>query len=507
MPGRALSQLLPWTPAWHRPWSPRGVQLPSPASSTAFSSRRWTLKVGFNPSPPSLFHTGAAAETLMAWHTHLAQQCDPQRPWGQCHCSMDSHRRCGGTAGMEGTKGMPPAAPSAMDWRQISWHTECSITVHCALLFLQTPLFTGAHPIFHAQHNYFGRHTRSRELTQFKNIKKASTTLCSEIKSKKCFSKKDQFPNVTESDPTSSHADISDGRKKLWGRGNTLSWLNSHPVLCLMKSQPEERLCSAVSLLPLSSFPPKPVGPHHCHGYMQPGMSILICSVYIKELEAVAVWDPPDLWMYSKLPVPGLLALSSPSLYKIKVSLCEKMLCNGDSWNNFSLLPSDWAIENSKYLSQESFFYNRKMSGKTEVSFPSLGLCSRQAQKLKEKNKTGKGKKTPLLLIQSLERFLVENKLLLVGSKTHLGTGSLFLQEEVVLGYTWQQISIDIWLVLIWVIYNGIICVFFTCCEDSHCQMPRDGCRMQSIPQPLLRGHKLHITCGEEGSRGKWANN
>lgn len=76
------------------------------------------------------------------------------------------------------------------------------------------------------------------------------------------------------------------------------------------------------------------------------------------------------------------------------------------------------------------------MSGKTEVSFPSLGLCSRQAQKLKEKNKTGKGKKTPLLLIQSLERFFVENKLLLVGSKTHLGTGSLFLQEEVVLGYT-----------------------------------------------------------------------
>lgn len=61
------------------------------------------------------------------------------------------------------------------------------------------------------------------------------------------------------------------------------------------------------------------------------------------------------------------------------------MLCNGDSWNNFSLLPSDWAIENSKYLSQESFFYNRKMSGKTEVSFPSLGLHSRQAQKLKKK--------------------------------------------------------------------------------------------------------------------------
>lgn len=133
--------------------------------------------------------------------------------------------------------------------------------------------------------------------------------LCNEIKSKKCFFKQDQFPNVAESNPTSSHADISDGRKKLWGRGNTLSWLNNHPVLCLMKSQPEERLRSAVFLLPLSSFPPKPLGPHHCHGYIQPGMYILICSVYIKELEAEAVWDPPDLWMYSKLPVPGLPAL------------------------------------------------------------------------------------------------------------------------------------------------------------------------------------------------------
>lgn len=30
--------------------------------------------------------------------------------------------------------------------------------------------------------------------------------------------------------------------------------------------------------------------------------------------------------------------------------------------------------------------------------------------------------------------------------------------------------------------------------------MPRDGCRMQRIPQPLLRGHKPHIICGEEGT-------
>lgn len=182
------------------------------------------------------------------------------------------------------------------------------------------------------------------------------------------------------------------------------------------------------------------------------------------------------------------------------------MLCNGDSWNNFSLLPSDWAIENSKYLSQESFLTIEKCQAKLKFHFPALDSAA-DRHKSYRKNKTVRRKKRPLLLIQSLERFLVENKLLLVGSKSHLGTGSLLLQEEVVLGYTWQQISIDIWLVLIWVIYNGIICVFFTCCEDSHCQMPRDGCRMQSIPQSLLRGHKLHITRGEEGSRGKWANN
>lgn len=123
---------------------------------------------------------------------------------------------------------------------------------------------------------------RARNWLHWKRKKK--TTLCEEIKSKRCFFfKQDQFPNVTESDPTSSHADISDGRKKLWGRGNTLSSLNSRPVLCLMKSQPEERLCCAVFLLPLSSFPSELLSPHQCHDYIQPGMHILICSVYIKE--------------------------------------------------------------------------------------------------------------------------------------------------------------------------------------------------------------------------------
>lgn len=29
---------------------------------------------------------------------------------------------------------------------------------------------------------------------------------------------------------------------------------------------------------------------------------------------------------------------------------------------------------------------------------------------------------------------------------------------------------------------------------------------MQCIPQPLLRGHKPHIICGEEGSREKRSN-
>lgn len=51
-----------------------------------------------------------------------------------------------------------------------------------------------------------------------------------------------------------------------------------------MKSQPEERLRCAVFLLPLSSFPLEPLGPHHYHDYyIQSGMHILICSVYIKE--------------------------------------------------------------------------------------------------------------------------------------------------------------------------------------------------------------------------------
>lgn len=128
------------------------------------------------------------------------------------------------------------------------------------------------------------------------------------IRSKKCFLKQDQFLNVRESDPTSSHADISDGRKELWGRGNTLSWL-SIPVLRLMKPQPEEGQLCAAFLLPHSSFPP-------AHGppslpWLRPVWDVhfnLQC-VYKRELEAVAVWDPPDLWTYSKLPVPGLPAL------------------------------------------------------------------------------------------------------------------------------------------------------------------------------------------------------
>lgn len=37
--------------------------------------------------------------------------------------------------------------------------------------------------------------------------------------------------------------------------------------------------------------------------------------------------------------------------------------------------------------------------------------------------------------------------------------------------------------------------------------MPHNGCRMQRIPQSLLRGHKPHIICGKEGNREKWSNN
>lgn len=73
------------------------------------------------------------------------------------------------------------------------------------------------------------------------------------------------------------------------------------------------------------------------------------------------------------------------------------------------------------------------MAGKSEVSFPSLRLSSRQEQK-RQQTETAPGK-NPLLFIQSSWRFLVGNKLLSVGSKSHLGAGFLFLQEEVVWGH------------------------------------------------------------------------
>lgn len=146
------------------------------------------------------------------------------------------------------------------------------------------------------------------------------------------------------------------------------------------------------------------------------------------------------------------------------------------------------------------------MAGKTEVSFPSLRLTSRQAQKV-QKNKTARGK-THSCSFRVWGGFWWATSFFVTVEQVTLGNWVSLFAEGSGLGlYTWQQISIDIWLVLIWAIYSGIICVFLTCCEDSHCQMPCDGCRMQCIPQSLLRGHKPHIICGEEGSREKWSNN
>lgn len=148
----------------------------------------------------------------------------------------------------------------------ISWHKVCHIcsSLTCSALTLSSdPVAHLCYPIFHASTTGLRGHclSQSRKITPLKRKKNQNNpTLRNEIKSKKCFFKQDQFPKATESDPTSSHADISDGRKKLWGRGNTFSSLNSRPVLCLMKSQPEETALRRSPAPPLP-FPPKPRAP------------------------------------------------------------------------------------------------------------------------------------------------------------------------------------------------------------------------------------------------------
>lgn len=183
------------------------------------------------------------------------------------------------------------------------------------------------------------------------------------------------------------------------------------------------------------------------------------------------------------------------------------MLCNGNSWNKFSLSPSDWAIENSKYLSQESFFTIEKWQAKLKFHFPASDSAADRHKSYRKINQQGE-KKIPTLVHSEFGELFGGEQASSGGEQVTLGNWvSLFAGGSGLGLYTWQQISIDIWLVLIWAIYSGIICVFLTCCEDSHCQMPWDGCRMQCIPQSLLRGHKPHIICGEEGRREKWSNN
>lgn len=144
------------------------------------------------------------------------------------------------------------------------------------------------------------------------------------------------------------------------------------------------------------------------------------------------------------------------------------------------------------------------MAGKSKVSFPSLRLSSSQH---KSYRKIKQQRAITALVHSELEEVARGEQAPFAGEQVTLGNCISLYTEGRGLGlYTWQQISIDIWLVLILAIYSGIICVFLTCCEDSHCQMPSDGCRMRCIPQSLLRGHKPHIISGEEESRGKWSN-
>jgi len=146
------------------------------------------------------------------------------------------------------------------------------------------------------------------------------------------------------------------------------------------------------------------------------------------------------------------------------------MLCNG---NNFPLSPSDWAIENSKYLSQESFLTIEKWQARLKFHFPASRLSSGQ-HKNYGKKKDQRGKKPNC----SCSFWAGERASVTAQQATLRNWVSLCAWGSGLGLYTWQQISTDIWLVLIWAIYSGIICVFLTCCEDSHCQMPWDavGC-------------------------------
>lgn len=139
--------------------------LPLPASPPEGAHWRWDL---VHPLPSPL-HLGQQLKHSWFCTNTWVQQCHPQGSWRQCCPSKWTV-----TEGVVELKGQRechqlPSLPWTWD-RFHDTHSAVPLAVYCALLFLQTPLFTCAHPIFRAQHNYSGRLTQNRELTQFKKF-------------------------------------------------------------------------------------------------------------------------------------------------------------------------------------------------------------------------------------------------------------------------------------------------------------------------------------------------
>lgn len=146
-------------------WLPLPAQQPSPPEGAPW---RWDLVHPFLPS----FMLGQHLKCPWICTNTSLQQCDPRRSWRQC-CPSKLTATEGVVVLLEFKGQREYHQLPSLPWTWDKFHdtqSAVSLAVYCALLFLQTPLFTCAHPVFHAQHNYFGRLTQNRELTQFKKI-------------------------------------------------------------------------------------------------------------------------------------------------------------------------------------------------------------------------------------------------------------------------------------------------------------------------------------------------
>lgn len=132
-------------------------------SRTTISSRGCKSKIGF--SPPPCFPLSCWGDS---WNTpDFAKTSDSSsvnlEGLGDNYTLLNwllSTRRWDGTVGIEGTKGGPPPALSAMDSRLISWHKVCNIpsSLMCSALTLSSdPVVHLCPPHFSCQPNCFVR--------------------------------------------------------------------------------------------------------------------------------------------------------------------------------------------------------------------------------------------------------------------------------------------------------------------------------------------------------------